>query len=105
MMGWFYVFLAAASELVGVIGLKKYSHQKTAGSGFLYLAGFGGGFAFLYLAFHYLQVSIAYSVWIGIGTAGAVLINMIFFGESRSAGRIISVLLIVIGVVGLKMVS
>lgn len=28
MMGWFYVFLAAASELVGVIGLKKYSHQK-----------------------------------------------------------------------------
>ncbi|MFS0574695.1 multidrug efflux SMR transporter [Sporosarcina sp. 179-K 3D1 HS] len=104
-MGWLYVLIAASSELVGVIGLKKYSQKKTVSSGLLYLAGFGGGFAFLYLAFHYLQVSIAYAVWIGIGTAGAVLVNMIFFGESRSAGRIISFLLIVVGVVGLKMVS
>lgn len=104
-MGWFYVLVAAISELVGVIGLKKYSHEKTFKNGLLYLVGFGGGFGFLYMAFHYLQVSIAYAVWIGIGTAGAVLINMIFFGESRSTGRIISVLLIVAGVVGLKWVS
>jgi len=47
----------------------------------------------------------AYAVWIGIGTAGAVLINMIFFNESKSTGKILSVILIVIGVVGLKYVS
>ena len=38
-------------------------------------------------------------------TAGAVIINMVFFGESRKMSRIVGVGLIVIGVVGLKMVS
>lgn len=41
----------------------------------------------------------------GLGTAGAVIINMVFFGESRKMSRIVGVGLIVIGVVGLKMVS
>jgi len=104
-LGWILVILAAAFEFLGVIGLKKYSEQKTAFNGFIYLLGFGGAFALLYFSFEYLQVSIAYAVWIGIGTAGAVIINMIFFGESKSMGRIVSVLLIVIGVVGLKFVS
>ena len=56
-------------------------------------------------SFKFLQVSTAYAVWIGVGTAGAVLINMIFFDESKSAGKVASVILIVIGVVGLKYVS
>lgn len=104
-MGWLFVFLAASSELVGVIGLKKYSMKKTFFSFILYGGGFGLSFYFLYQSFKFLQISTAYAVWIGIGTAGAVLINMIFFGESRSAGKVISVALIVIGVVGLKYLS
>ncbi|PID14216.1 hypothetical protein CSV63_14105 [Sporosarcina sp. P34] len=44
-------------------------------------------------------------MWIGVGTAGAVLINRLFFGESKSAGRGVSLTLIVIGVVGLKALS
>lgn len=104
-MGWLFVFLAAISELVGVVGLNKYSEQKTVSNAILFGGGFGAAFAFLYMSFNYLQVSTAYAVWIGIGTAGAVLINMLFFGESRSKGRIASVILIVIGVVGLKALS
>ena len=104
-MGWLFVLLAAASEITGTIGLKLYSQQKTLKHGLLYLGGFGASFAFLYESFNYLQVSVSYAVWIGIGTAGAVLINMILFGESKSIGRILSVLLIVIGVVGLKALS
>lgn len=104
-MGWFFVFLAAVSEIVGVVGLKMYSQQKTWSSGLIYGGGFAASFAFLYISFKFLQVSIAYAVWIGVGTAGAVLINMLVFGESRSAGRIVSVGLIVIGVIGLKALS
>ena len=104
-MGWLYVLLAAASEIVGVVGLKKYSQKKTIVNTILFIGGFGGAFAFLYMSFKYLQVSIAYAVWIGIGTAGAVLINMFFFGESKGTGRIVSVMLIVAGVVGLKALS
>lgn len=104
-MGWLFVSLAALSEFVGVIGLKKYSSKKNFLNTLMFVGGFATAFLFLYQSFKYLQVSTAYAVWIGIGTAGAVVINMIFFGESKSIGRIISVTLIVIGVVGLKALS
>ena len=104
-MGWLYVFLAATSELVGVVGLTKFSKKRSVFSAILYLGGFGASFVFLYFAFNFLQVSTAYAVWTGVGTAGAVLMNMIFLGESRSKGRIASVILIIIGVVGLKALS
>lgn len=104
-MGWILVFLAALSEFVGVIGLKKYSEKKNMKNGLLYVGGFGLAFFLLYNSFKYLQVSTAYAVWIGVGTAGAVVINMLFFGESKSTGRIVSLCLIVFGVVGLKAIS
>lgn len=104
-MGWFLVLLAAVSEIIGVIGLKLFTQARTLRNTIIYVSGFTFAFVFLYAAFKYLQVSVAYSVWIGIGTAGAVLVNMIFLGESRSWGRIVSVALIVVGVVGLKAIS
>lgn len=104
-MGWLFVMIAGACEITGAAGLKLYSQQKTLRNGALYFGGFTASFAFLYSAFHYLQVSIAYAVWIGIGTAGAVLVNMFLFGESKNIGRIISVGLIIIGVIGLRALS
>ncbi|WP_409367633.1 DMT family transporter [Lysinibacillus sp. 38-6] len=104
-MGWLFVLLAASSELVSVIGLKKYSTKKGFISMLLYVGGFAASLSFLYKSFEFLQTSTAYAVWIGIGTAGAVLINMVFFGESKSKGRLASVCCIIIGVVGLKALS
>lgn len=105
MMGWLFVLLAAASEITGAAGLKLYSQQKTFLNWLLYIGGFSASFALLYASFHYLQLSIAYIVWIGIGTAGAVLINIFLFGESKNIGRILSVILIIIGVIGLQIFS
>lgn len=104
-MGWLFVIIAAILETLGVIGLKKFSTQKNIFNALTLMSGFGGAFYFLYASFEYLQVSIAYAVWIGIGTTAAVLINMLFFGEAKSLGRLVAVLVIVIGVSGLKFVS
>ncbi|WP_428897053.1 paired small multidrug resistance pump [Parelusimicrobium proximum] len=104
-MGWILVFTAAAFEIFGVIGLKKYSCSKSWKYILHFTAGFAVSFALLYLSFRYISVSTAYAVWIGTGTAGAVAINMIFFGESKSMARIISLIVIIIGVVGLKSIS
>lgn len=104
-MGWLFVVLASVSEIIGAAGLKLYSQQKTWRNGVLYIGGFSASFGFLYTSFEYLQVSIAYAVWIGIGTAGAVLINMFLFGESKNIGRFVSVGLIIVGVIGLRSVS
>ncbi|GIN20856.1 QacE family quaternary ammonium compound efflux SMR transporter [Siminovitchia fordii] len=105
MMGWIFVFLASVSEITGVVGLKMFSEKKTIKNGAIYLGGFAASFVFLYESLNYLQLTIAYSVWIGVGTAGAVLVNMLLFGESKSLARIVSVFLIVLGVTGLKAVS
>ncbi|MEH7119759.1 multidrug efflux SMR transporter [Neobacillus vireti] len=104
-MGWLFVLLAAASEITGAVGLKLYSQQKNIRNGILYIGGFGASLGFLYGSFQFLQLSIAYAVWVGIGTAGAVFINMFLLGESKSTGRIFSVVLIIIGVIGLNALS
>ncbi|KEK11178.1 DMT family transporter [Lysinibacillus fusiformis] len=104
-MGWVFVILAAVAEIVGVIGLRFYSQHKTVRNLLLYVGGFGLSFALLYASFSYLQLSIAYVVWVGIGTVGAVLVNIMFFGESKNLARIISIIAIIIGVAGLKAVS
>ncbi|MCD9086378.1 multidrug efflux SMR transporter [Stenotrophomonas sp. SY1] len=104
-MGWFLVVAAALMETLGVVGLKRYSQNKNALNGLLFFGGFGASFVLLYQSFRYLQLSVAYAVWIGLGTAAAVLVNMAFFGESRSIARLLSLGVIVAGVVGLKAVS
>ncbi|MFF2797936.1 DMT family transporter [Lysinibacillus xylanilyticus] len=104
-MGWILVLLAAFSEIVGVVGLRYYSQEKNIRNLLIYLGGFGLSFVLLYASFNYLQLSIAYVVWVGIGTVGAVLVNIIFFGESKNMTRIISIIAIIIGVAGLKAVS
>ncbi|MFD2762347.1 DMT family transporter [Lentibacillus juripiscarius] len=104
-MGWIFILLASMFEISGVIGLKLLSQNKSFKNGVLYVGGLCTSVAMLYQAFAYLPVSVAYAVWVGIGTAGAVLVNMLFFGESRSLSRIVSLAAIIVGVVGLKAVS
>lgn len=104
-MGWLFVFIAAILELVGVVGLNKFNEEKSIYHTTLFFGGFAAAFVFLYASFHFLQVSVAYAVWIGIGTAAAVIVNMVFYNESTNSGRIVSLIVIIIGVIGLKAVS
>lgn len=104
-MGWMLVACASVFEIIGVLGLRLYSQNKTVANGLLYLGGLSASFAFLYASFSQLLVSVAYSVFMGVGTAGAVLMNMFFFGESTNKLRVLSLVLIIIGVVGLKALS
>lgn len=104
-MGWFFVFLAAINELIGVWGLNLFSKHHTLKSGAFYLGGLGLSFAFIYQSFSYLPITVAYAVWTGISTACVVLMNMIFFGESKSWKRLASLGAIIIGVTGLRLLS
>jgi quaternary ammonium compound-resistance protein SugE len=50
-----------------------------------------------------IPVGTGYAVWVGIGAAGTAIIGMLFLGESASVLRVLSLLLVVAGVVGLKL--
>jgi len=57
------------------------------------------------IAMKTLPVGTAYSVWVGVGAVGTVVLGIALLGESASLPRIISVALIVAGIVGLKFSS
>ncbi|MEU5780794.1 quaternary ammonium compound efflux SMR transporter SugE [Micromonospora lupini] len=49
-----------------------------------------------------IPVGTGYAVWVGIGAVGTALVGMLVLGESASLPRILCLLLVVAGVVGLK---
>jgi quaternary ammonium compound-resistance protein SugE len=55
------------------------------------------------IAMKTLPVGTAYSVWVGVGAVGSVVLGIVLLGESASLARVISVSLIVAGIVGLKL--
>jgi len=62
-------------------------------------------FALLAAALKTIPVGTGYAVWTGIGAAGTAILGMAFLGESREVSRILCILLIVAGVVGLRVAS
>ena len=50
-----------------------------------------------------IPIGTAYAVWTGIGAAGTFAVGVLFFGDVLTTVRLLSILLIVTGVVGLKL--
>ncbi len=50
-----------------------------------------------------IPVGTGYAVWVGIGVTGTALAGMLFLGESASVMRVLSLLLVLAGVIGLKL--
>ena len=50
-----------------------------------------------------LPVGTAYSVWVGVGAIGTVILGILLLGASASAARMISLALILAGIIGLKL--
>jgi len=104
-MAWIYILIAGFLEIGWAIGL-KYSDGfsrfwPTVGTVFSMIASI----CFLAVAMKTIPVGTAYAVWTGIGAAGTVLLGMILFSEPKEMVRLICIGLIILGVIGLKMVS
>jgi len=52
-----------------------------------------------------LPAATVYATFVGIGTAGTAVVGMVFFGESTNIGRVCSLALILLGLIGLKFFS
>jgi len=57
------------------------------------------------IAMQSLPVGTAYAIWVGVGAVGTVVLGIVLLGESANVARLISVLLIVAGIVGLKLAT
>lgn len=101
-MAWTYLLIAGALEITWVISM-KYSEgfSKTLPTGITIGAGYAS-FYFLSLAIETLPIGTAYAVWTGIGAVGTAVLGILFFGEQASVWRLLCILLIIAGVIGLK---
>jgi quaternary ammonium compound-resistance protein SugE len=105
-LAWFYLLLAGILEIGWPLGFKlsqTTSHRLV----FIVIAVVCMGLSgyFLWLAQREIPIGTAYAVWTGIGAAGTFLVGMVIFHDSASMLRILSFLLIVTGVIGLKISS
>lgn len=104
-MAWIYLIIAGLFECGWAIGL-KYTEGFTKLTPSLFtVAAMAISFWLLSTAMKTIPVGTAYAVWTGIGAVGVAVMGMILFGESRDISRIISLLLIISGIIGLKLVS
>ncbi|MGE5682001.1 MAG: DMT family transporter [Bacillota bacterium] len=104
-MAWFYLIVASIFEISWAVGL-KYSAglTKPVASVFTVITMILS-FVFLSQAAKSLPIGTAYVIWTGIGAAGTALYGMLFFGEAREVLRIVFLLVIITGVLGLKFTS
>ncbi len=104
-MAWLYLVVAGVLEVIWAIGLKNTDGWTRWGWNIFTAVGMVASFYFLSLALRVLPIGTAYAIWTGIGAVGTVLVGMFWLGEPRDVARLLCILLIVAGIVGLKVVT
>ncbi|CAG0966232.1 Guanidinium exporter [Phycisphaerales bacterium] len=102
MRPWILLFIAGLLEVVWATGMKY-----TAGFTKLWptlgtFAAMIASFLLLARAMQSLPLGVSYSVWVGIGAVGSVLTGVLLLHERLSAAQVVCLMLIGIGVAGLK---
>ena len=97
--------LAILSEVVGTVALKASEGFTRLGPNALVVVGYGLSFYLLAQALRQIPLGIAYAIWSGLGTAGAVVAGIVLWRESLNPAGVIGILLIIAGVILLNTVS
>ena len=61
-----------------------------------------GSLVFLTLTLKFFEISVVYAVWSGVGIAVISIIGLIYFGEKMDFVKSISLILVILGVIGLN---
>jgi small multidrug resistance pump len=98
-------YLAAAIilEICGTTALKLSDGFTRIGPSGVVVLCYAASFPLLSLALRGIELSIAYAVWSGVGTAVVAAIGITWFGETAGALKLLCLVLIVLGVAGLHL--
>ena len=102
---WICVVIAGLLEFIWAVGLKQSHGFSRLVPSIITIVAALLSFYLLGIAMRDLPVGTAYAVWTGIGAVGAAIIGIVFLGESRDFWRVVSLLLIVAGLIGLKLTA
>jgi quaternary ammonium compound-resistance protein SugE len=104
-MAWVWLAVAGLLEVVWAIGLKYTDGFTRLVPSAITLAAMAASVYCLAVAVRTIPIGTGYAVWTGIGAVGVAILGIVLFGEPRGLLRLASILLIVAGIVGLKLVT
>jgi len=102
-MAWFYLLAAIILEVSGTTCMKLSQGFTRLLPSVLLFIFYGLSFTCLTLVLKKIEVSIAYAVWSGLGTAIIATIGILYFQESMGPLKLVSLALVIIGVIGLNL--
>jgi len=103
MLAWTYLAAAIVSEVVGTVFLRFTDGFSRPAPSILVVATYAASLWLTALALKQLEISLAYAVWAGVGTAAVAVIGMAALGETVNALKLASIALVIGGVVGLNL--
>ena len=103
MQSWIILSVAILLEVAGTSCMKLSQGFSRLIPSILIFVFYGLSFVGLTFALKKIDVGIAYAVWAGIGTALIAAIGMVYFKEPLTLIKLVSILLIITGVVGLNL--
>ena len=102
---WLALLGAGLLEIAWVLGLKYSDGLTRFWPTAATVVAIALSFGLLALALRSLPFGTAYAVWAGIGAVGCILVGMILYSEPTDPVRLLCLILIVTGMVGLKLSS
>ncbi|EAP89085.1 sugE protein [Oceanicaulis alexandrii HTCC2633] len=104
-MAWIYLLGAGLLEVLWASMMKQSDGLSRPVPTLIMLVSMLASFALLTLALRSLPLGTGYAIWTGIGAMGAFIVGVIAFGDALTLGRVLSVVLILTGIVGLKLTT
>ncbi|WP_433498269.1 DMT family transporter [Sphaerimonospora sp. CA-214678] len=102
-MAWILLVAAGVFEVAMAYSLKMSSGLTQVWWSASFLVFAVVSFVLLSLSLKSLEVGTAYAVWTGIGAVGTAVAGMILLGDDTSPLKIVSIILIITGVIGLNL--
>jgi len=100
-MPWLLLLLASGLEVVWAVALQRSEGFTRLVPVLIGVPAAVVSFVLLTFAMRTVPIGTAYSVWVGLGTLGVVLVGIMTLGESPTPARLICLALILVGVIGL----
>ena len=104
-MPWVILFIAGLLEMAWALLLKQSEGFTKPAPTVGFLITLVLSMFLLSQAIKSLPVGTAYAVWTGIGAAGTAIFGMVFLGESRDLLKIVSLVMLIAGIIGLRLTS
>ncbi|EJI1423800.1 DMT family transporter [Vibrio parahaemolyticus] len=101
-MAWGILFIAGLCEIAWAVGLKYSQGFTKFGASAFTIVFMLLSFWLLGIALRTLPLGIAYGVWVGIGAIGTAIVGIYLFNEPATLIKVLSLLMIVAGIAGLK---